>query len=129
MSNPNTDVGIPVLTEVLADRQAPPASAPAAKAAPAPASIPKAPQPVSPTTSDIERFAEMEDELTKRVLQGVLIRLDPMIEERVRNTLADVLQTAVDDVAAKIKRGLGEALKIVVAEATTEEMKRFRNKE
>jgi hypothetical protein len=123
MNHSNSDAGIPVLTEVLADRL-PPASA---KAASIPASTPQAPQPVSPTTREIERFAEMEDELVKRVLQGVLIRLDPMIEERVRNTLADVLQTAVDDVAAKIRRGLREALQNVVIEATTEEMKRFRN--
>lgn len=126
MSSQNPDAGIPVLTEVLADLPSA-ASASPVKAMPAPALAPQASQPVPSAARDIERFAEMEDELAGRVLQGVLARLDPMIEERVRNTLADVLQTAVDDVAAEIRRGLREALQNVVIEATTEEMKRFRN--
>jgi hypothetical protein len=121
MSNLPSDAGIPVLTEVLADFVQP---APAAEAK-APSNA--APQSIQPAAFDLERFAEMEDELTERVLRSVLARLDPMVEERVRNTLADVLQMAVDDLAAEIRQGLRNALQDVVVEAVTEETKRFRN--
>ncbi|MDF3035414.1 MAG: hypothetical protein K0S28_688 [Paucimonas sp.] len=137
MSNLTIDAGIPVLTEFLdkpATAPAPAASAiredipilreqipEAADTAVAAEPLPEE-QPLQPEFD----FAEVEDELIERVLKSLQARVDPLVDSRVRDSLADVLQIAVDGIAVEIRQGLHEALKDVVSRAVSDEMARFK---
>jgi hypothetical protein len=72
-----------------------------------------------------EQWNRLEREVTERVLYQVLERIDFVLEQRVRDNLADVLQTAVERLAADIKSGLEQSLKEVVTRAVTQEITRL----
>jgi DNA-binding transcriptional regulator YbjK len=133
MNNSTPDAGIPVLTEIIS----PPASSIA--------SPPESPESISddqslpiftaqaPSASlhsqelkneldAKERWEQLETELRERVLQQVLDRIDFVLEQRVRDSLADVLQTAVEGLASEIRTGLHHTLKEVVTRAVSQEL-------
>lgn len=119
------EAGIPVLTEII--------PAPAQQSAPA--APPPPPQPAPELQEDIaalERRAlavfnegqweRLEREVRERVLRQVLDRIDFVLEQRVRDSLADVLQIAVENLAAEIKSGLHHSVKDVVTRAVAQEL-------
>ncbi len=55
----------------------------------------------------------------------MLGRIDFVLDHRVRNTLSEVLDGAVDALAAEIKRGLHETLSDMVARAVAQEVARL----
>lgn len=121
MSNMSPDAGIPLLTEVLADSTSvtlplmlPPTFTPP----------PPIPEPSTPPLANhhIEPLTAFEDDLIQRVLQRVSERLNPLIEQRVRDTMADVLQLSVDSLATEIREGLQYALRDVVTRAVADEI-------
>ncbi len=133
MNNSTPDAGIPVLTEII--------SPPASSFAPTPASLqpvsddqslPTVAAPIphaSPHSEELkndldttERWEQLETELRERVLQQVLDRIDFVLEQRVRDSLADVLQTAVEGLASEIRTGLHQTLKEVVTRAVSQEL-------
>ncbi|HJV80750.1 hypothetical protein [Noviherbaspirillum sp.] len=127
MSNSSLDAGIPVLTEII------PAPAPGIAPAPKP-SVPPAP-PIAPQKEDSaalgspvlavldeEQWERLEREVRERVLVQVLERVDFVLEQRVRDSLADVLQTAVEKLADEIKAGLHYSIKDAVTRAVTQEI-------
>lgn len=127
-SNPSMDAGIPVLTEIIpvplaadmpAAEPAPPASAPALEA-----DMPGAGAPAALGQAQWER---LEQEIRERVLLQVLERIDFVLEQRVRDSLADVLQTAVEKLASEIKGGLHHAIKDVVTRAVTQEITKLQS--
>lgn len=69
-----------------------------------------------------EKWEQLEVELRERVLQQVLDRIDFVLEQRVRDSLADVLQTAVTELASEIRTGLHHTLKEVVTRAVSQEL-------
>jgi hypothetical protein len=71
---------------------------------------------------ELRRF---EHEICERVLQQLLDRIDFVLEQRVRDNLADVLQIAVDHLAADIRQGLQRSLADVIARAVTQEISRL----
>lgn len=114
MSTFKPDIGIPVLTEVIeAPLQMQPGHAQIDTSLSSPAPAPAVPD------MDWER---LERELHERVLQQVLKRIDSMLEQRVRDSLADVLQTAVDHLADELRRGLQSTVKEVITKAVAEEL-------
>jgi hypothetical protein len=123
MSNYTPDAGIPVLTEII------PAPQPVLVAATAPAVTEKAAVVSLDASADPvrneEQWNRLEREVTERVLYQVLERIDFVLEQRVRDNLADVLQTAVERLAADIKSGLEQSLKEVVTRAVTQEITRL----
>jgi hypothetical protein len=123
MSNYTPDAGIPVLTEII------PAPQPVLVAATAPAVTEKAAVVSLDVSADPvrneEQWNRLEREVTERVLYQVLERIDFVLEQRVRDNLADVLQTAVERLAADIKSGLEQSLKEVVTRAVTQEITRL----
>lgn len=136
MNHPNSDPGIPVLTEIIS----PPAAGTAAadKAPPAPPTPPPAPAvpeavttPSAPAltagTIDEETLRDLEHNISDRVLQQLLARIDFVLEQRVRDSLADVLQTAVDGLATEIRQGLQQTLEDVIAHAVSREIARLRS--
>lgn len=128
MSNPASDAGIPVLTEII-----PGVAAPAP--APAPALPPLPAQTVQEDTValqkravdewDEENWNRLEREIRERILHQVLERIDFVLEERVRDSLADVLQTAVEGLASEIKSGLHYTMNEVVTRAVAHEISRL----
>lgn len=140
------DAGIPVLTEII--------PAPSAVEAPAEKQpIPDAPfaSPVANTAfvppatpvleeepdmlldisaalaSDDERWEQLERDVRERVLRQVLERIDFVLEQRVRDSLADVLQTAVENLASDIKNGLHHSIRDVVTRAVSQEITKLQN--
>lgn len=126
MNNPTRESGIPVLTEVIVPSQAAPA--PAAEPAPPPLAQEEAqPQQQAAAEWDEERWARLERDVRERVLHQVLERIDFVLEQRVRDSLADVLQLAVENLAAEIRSGLHHTVKDVVTRAVTQEISKLQS--
>jgi hypothetical protein len=123
MSNSPQDAGIPVLTEIIpvpaAPAQGRAQEEPAHEAGPV--SVPLGVPPRSPAEEQ-ERWEKLEREVRERVLYQLLERIDFVLEQRVRDSLADVLQTAVVKLAAEIQGGLHETMKDVVTRAVAQEI-------
>jgi hypothetical protein len=129
MSNYKPDAGIPLLTEVI--------EAPAhddarvddtAAAAPVATAVTPEFEDIPELTSVLlqeDELRRFEQEICERVLQQLLDRIDFVLEQRVRDNLADVLQTAVDHLATDIRQGLQRSLAEVIARAVTQEISRL----
>lgn len=129
MSSTTPDAGIPLLTEVI------PGPAPAeSKHAVRPQAAAEA------VTEDIstlearaasileeEEWDRLEREIRERVLYQIIERIDFVLEQRVRDSLADVLQTAVEGLAADIKGGLHASMRDVVTRAVTHEITKLKS--
>jgi len=74
-----------------------------------------------------EEWQRMENTLKEAVLKQVLARIDFVLEHRVRDSLADVLQTAVENLAQEIRGGLHNTLEEVITRAVTQEVHKARN--
>ena len=128
-SNPTVDAGIPMLTEIITN--AAPAETPAAPVpAPGPAATKAQEDIVTLQKRAVDGWDEndwnkLEREIRERILHQVLERIDFVLEERVRDSLADVLQTAVEDLASEIKSGLHYTMNEVVTRAVAHEISRL----
>ena len=56
------------------------------------------------------------------MLRQVLSRIDFVLEHRVRDSLADVLQTAVESLAVEIRSGLHKTMQEVISRAVSQEI-------
>lgn len=72
-----------------------------------------------------EEWEQMEINISERITRQVLSRIDFVLEQRVRDSLADVLQLAVEGLALDIKRGLHQTLEDVISRAVAQEMARL----
>ena len=70
----------------------------------------------------IERIAQA---VHTTILRDLLGQVDLILEERIRASLTDVLQTAVDDLACQLRHGLKQVLDQVVTQAIEQEMARL----
>ena len=59
------------------------------------------------------------------VLHDLLRQVDLLLEGHIRDSLADVLQTAVDGLTRELRQGLEQALARVVTEAVTAELDNY----
>jgi hypothetical protein len=129
MNKPPQDLGIPILTEVIA--------APASEIAPQPVSVEEmAPAPLELSTPARpavafegwvdEEWTRVEQKIRERVLTQILERIDSMIDQRLREGIADVLQTSIARLADDIRAGLRQTLDDVVADAVAQEIERTR---
>ncbi len=75
-----------------------------------------------------EDFEAMEMKLRENVLKQVLTRVDFVLEHRVRDSLAEVLQTAVDQLADEIRSGLKQSLQEVVTRAVNQELSKLQSR-
>lgn len=130
MSNHTPDAGIPVLTEVI-----PVPALPISLISPIPPSPAASEDPVMLQTEQPEpvaaaplsgvdkvRWEQLERDIRERVLAQVLRRVDTVLEQRVRDCLADVLQSSVDRLAEEIREGLRHSMKEAVARAVSLEI-------
>lgn len=110
------DASIPVLTEVFDDA---PQAAPAPAAGPAPAAELEA--------RAVDGFGEREWEalerrLSERILQQLQGRVDFVLEQRLRDSMADVLQHALAGLTDEIRTGLQQTIEKIVARAVAQEL-------
>jgi hypothetical protein len=99
---------------------APPPSAPQRPAPPLQASGGTEP----PHLSE-EEWHRMERRVRERILGQLLSRTDAVLEERIRNSLAGVLQDAVDGLTATLRENLHKTLEDVVSRAVAQEITRL----
>jgi hypothetical protein len=119
------DAGIPILTEVISvpGQASRPEGKPASAASPAPViAVKDVTSEGIPATLNEAQLQRLETEIRERVLLQILERIDFVLEQRVRDSLADVLQTAVEGLACEIRDGLHHSVKDVVTRAVTQEI-------
>jgi len=127
------DASIPVLTEVVADTPAPvAASAPAPAAPVAEAQAPHAgdddaesPEALERRAADRwsgEQWSVMERRLTERVLQQLQGRIDFVLEQRLRDGIAEAVDKAMAGFSAEIRTSLHQSLGQVVTRAVSQEI-------
>lgn len=112
------DTSIPVLTEVVVEPAAP-ASAPAA-AAPPPAAEQLERRATERWTG--EEWSVLERRVTERVLQQLQGRVDFVLEQRVRDAMADAMQRTLEVFTADLRDGLHHALGEIVSQAVSQEL-------
>lgn len=134
--DPAFDTSIPVLTEVVAETPAP-AEAPA----PTPASAATAADETGDEAGDEsgedsarelerqaaarwsgEQWSVMERRLTGRVLQQLQGRIDFVLEQRLRDGIAEAVDKAMAGFSAEIRSSLHETLDQAVARAVSQEI-------
>lgn len=129
MNRPILDAGIPVLTEIIDPAHA--ASPPASGVEPVAANRLRHDESAAPhETRNINgwvdgEWSRLERQISERVLHQILGRIDFVLEQRVRDSLADVLQTAVEGLATDIRQGLQQTLEEVIARAVSQEISRL----
>jgi len=139
--DPAFDASIPVLTEVVADSPAP--AAPVALAAPAAAATvaiatgtgaadddADTPEALERRAADRwsgEQWSVMERRLTERVLQQLQGRVDFVLEQRLREGIAEAVDKAMAGFSAEIRTSLHESLGQVVTRAVSQEIAHLQN--
>lgn len=134
MNNNAADNGIPLLTEVLelipaedlppsflTDLAVPTLQFDRRKAPPNPQFV----VPPSDPVLSIHARQQLEAELGERITRQVLSRIDFVLEQRVRDSLSDVLQIAVEGLALQIKHGLHQTVEEVITRAVAQEFSRL----
>jgi len=123
MSISPSDASIPVLTQIIGT---PPTGAVGTSQA---AAVAK-PLAVS-STADKNAQLKTDDEwkalelkLNERVLRQILQRVDFVIEHRVKESLADILQLATEELIKEIRSGLQVTLEDVITRAVAQELAR-----
>lgn len=140
--NEQIDSGIPVLTEVISPdeiiaensaaatpataAETPVAVAPAPSPAPVQSFIEPEDTPQSSSGLSAEEWQLLEQTVKEGVLRQVLSRIDFVLEHRVSDSLAEVLQVAVDKLADDIRAGLRQSLEEVVTRAVTQELSKIK---
>jgi len=127
--NNQIDASIPVLTEVIKPEELlAPAKTPAISAVTEPATANDA-SPLDKETANNsypgkteEDWQALEQSLRENVLRQVLTRIDFVLEHRIRDNLADVLQIAVANLSTEIRSGLHNTLEEVITRAVTQEI-------
>jgi hypothetical protein len=109
------DPSIPVLTEVVMEPVTP---------APPPAPEPVAEQLERRATERWtgEEWSVLERRVTERVLQQLQGRVDFVLEQRVRDAMADAMQRTLETFTADLREGLHEALGEIVKGAVAQEL-------
>lgn len=74
-----------------------------------------------------EDWLLLEQTLRENVLRQVLTRIDFVLEHRVRDNLADVLQIAVASLASEIRSGLHKTLEEVITRAVSQEISKVKS--
>lgn len=140
MNNDDPDADIPVLTEIIVRQE--PAEAASSQTPLAPPSLAvetdAAPQvpgnadsavvaaitatDMPPLAASADQWQALERKINERVLYQLQNRIDSVLEHRVRDSLADALQLAVDGIAANIRHGLHLTLEDVIARAVAQEI-------
>lgn len=119
---PSFDASIPVLTEVmkvdaLSDDLLPGESAPPRRTDLAAQLEEEAIE----NWTDAE-WEAMEHRLSSRIMQRLLSRVDFVLEQRIKDSMAEVLNHALRDLTNEVRVGLHDTIEKIVARAVTQEL-------
>jgi len=114
MSQNAYDASIPVLTEVVTD--------PGAVAAPDPEPVAERLERRATERWTGEEWSVLERRLTERVLQQLQGRVDFVLEQRVRDAMADAMQRTLERFTTDLREGLNEAIGEIVRGAVAQEL-------
>ena len=109
------DASIPVLTEVFDDR-------PPAQGASAPATAPSGLEARALDSFGQHEWEALERRLSERILRQLQGRVDFVLEQRLRDSMADVLQHALAGLTNELRAGLNQTIEMIVARAVTQEL-------
>ncbi|MBA5686557.1 hypothetical protein [Rugamonas apoptosis] len=112
------DASIPVLTEVLRDDPAPAANG---------AALPHADLGAQLEAQALAGWSEqewdlLERRLSTRILQQLQTRVDFVLEQRIKDSMAEVLSHALRDLTGEIRHGLQDTIEKIVARAVSQEL-------
>lgn len=117
--NPSFDQSIPVLTEVFSDKADKPARA-------EPAPVP------DEANADLEiraidnwtepQWNLLERRLSERILQQLQGRVDFVLEQRLKDSMEEVLKHAIAGLTEEIRMGLQETIQKIVVRAVAQEI-------
>ncbi|WP_373988639.1 hypothetical protein [Duganella sp. BuS-21] len=118
MSQASFDASIPVLTEVLK------AEAPLAElAAPLPQATPADQLEAAAIDGWSEaEWAMMEHRLSVRIMHQLQSRVDFVLEQRIKDSMAEVLSHALHDLTNEIRIGLHDTIEKIVSRAVLQEL-------
>ena len=116
MSNQAFDASIPVLTEVF-DKDVAPATAAAVQDA----LHADLEQRAIDTWSEPE-WTLLERRLSERILQQLQGRVDFVLEQRLKDSMEEVLRHAVAGLTAEIQQGLQQTIEKIVVRAVAQEL-------
>lgn len=132
MSNTSIDAGIPLLTEIITE---PSSLSVQAETAPTASAREREKEREKEDIASLQRQAvqewdeehwnRLEREIRERVLYQVLERIDLVLEQRVRDSLADVLQIAIEGLTSEIKNGLRYTMSDVITRAVAQEISKL----
>ena len=91
------------------------------------AGLPAAPGAPLPASMSEDEWQRMERRVRERILGQLLSRTDAMLEERIRSSVAGVLEQAVDSLAATLRASLHKTLEDVVSRAVAQEISRLQS--
>ncbi|UGQ45344.1 hypothetical protein [Massilia endophytica] len=103
------DASIPVLTEVVREE------------APAPAPAP-APEPAAEASFLGTDWEQFEKEVSVRILQQLQSRVDFVLEQRIRDSIAEVLDQSLRELTGQLREGLHDTLGKIVTRAVQQEI-------
>ena len=126
--DPAFDASIPVLTEIVAEPIVPdvPVTPPAPVTDAAPHAAPEALERRAVDHWSGEQWSVMERRVTERVLQQLQGRIDFVLEQRLRDGIADAVDKAMASFSADIRSSLGDTLSDVVTRAVSQEIAHIR---
>ena len=105
------DASIPVLTEIMNDEPPP---APAVAAAPA--------DEAQPELDDAVDWEALQRRVSEQVLQQLSNRVDFVLEQRIKDSMAEVLEHALHALTAEIRDGLHDTIGKIVTRAVQQEI-------
>lgn len=122
MNTQSSMQNIPVLTEIISPP--PPAKASAESQSPARQEADSASNqlPLSDSLESKREWDDLERRLTQRILQLVHERIDFILANAIKDSLAAVLNKATEELAAEIRSDLHNTLEVVVAHAVSGEI-------
>ena len=132
--DPAFDASIPVLTEVVVEPDTPivpdvpdvPVTQPAPVIEAAPQDAPEVLERRAVDHWSGEQWSVMERRVTGRILQQLQGRIDFVLEQRLRDGIADAVDKAMTNLSADIRSSLGDTLNEVVTRAVSQEIAHIR---
>jgi hypothetical protein len=118
------DASIPVLTEIMREDAPVPAAEPEAISAPRTVEPHAAPANDSalPAPDDADAWQALERRLSEQVLHQLNNRVDFVLEQRIKDSIADVLDHALHALTLEIRDGLHDTIGKIVARAVQQEI-------
>jgi len=118
MSQASFDASIPVLTEVL---KAEPLSDEVAASPPHPSAAAQLEAAAIDGWTEAE-WAMMEHRLSVRIMHQLQSRVDFVLEQRIKDCMAEVLSHALHDLTNEIRIGLHDTIEKIVSRAVAQEL-------